>query len=488
MSTIPEGSVYKRCGCKDDDGKALGGKCPRLRRAGGGWHPAHGSWAYQIELPARPGEKRRPFRRGGFAGRDDATALRDQVKALLDLAKGDLNVAFQISDLIWNTGRREALPDPATVTARLRAGVPASVATSTADYLTQWIDGRRGLSPHTLRSYRDHITNYLIPHLGAVPIQDLTDPHITAMFAKLDQRNADIIAAKASPDPDVRATVTGIRPMGPASTQRLLATLRKALNDCLRKAKLITANPAIGIELPSGKPPTPKVWTPKAVDRWQRTGERPSPVMVWTPTQAGDFLDYAEDHDIVLYAMFTLILHRGLRRGEAIGLRDFDVDLDDAHLTVAEQITAVGYVPIAKDVKSDAGERVMPLGPSTVQVLREYQARRDGWQQVSGAAWPDSGRFFVRPDGQPWHPDTVSKRFDALIETSGLPPIRLHDLRHCAATYLRAGGADIKEVQETLGHANAAITSDTYTSVLLEFQRAHADTVGEIIPRKPRAA
>jgi integrase len=82
----------------------------------------------------------------------------------------------------------------------------------------------------------------------------------------------------------------------------------------------------------------------------------------------------------------------------------------------------------------------------------------------------------------------VSQRFDDLVEASGLPPVRLHDLRHCAATYLRAGGADIKEVQETLGHANAAITSDTYTSVLLEFQRAYADTVSDLVPRKPHAA
>ncbi|WP_433221488.1 tyrosine-type recombinase/integrase [Dactylosporangium sp. CS-047395] len=213
------------------------------------------------------------------------------------------------------------------------------------------------------------------------------------------------------------------------------------------------------------------MWTSKAVAHWRRTGERPSPVMVWTPAQAGDFLDYAEAHDIVLYAMFVLILHRGLRRGEAIGLRDFDVDLDDAHLTVAEQITAVGYKPVVKDVKSDAGERSMPLGPSTVSTLREYVTRRDGWQQACGDDWPDTVRFFVRPDGQPWHPDTVSKRFDALVDASSLPPVRLHDLRHCAATYLRAGGADIKEVQETLGQANAALTSDTYTSVLLEFQR-----------------
>jgi integrase len=181
--------------------------------------------------------------------------------------------------------------------------------------------------------------------------------------------------------------------------------------------------------------------------------------------------------------MFLLILHRGLRRGEACGLRDDDVDLDNAHLTVVQQITTVGYTPVVKHVKSRAGDRVVPLGPKTVTVLRDYLARRAGWQEVSGDQWPDTDLFFVRRDGKAWHPQTISDRFDHLIATSGLPPVRLHDLRHCAATYLRHGGADMKEVQETLGHSTLALTSDTYTSVLLEFQRANADAAADLIPR-----
>ncbi|UWZ50181.1 site-specific integrase [Dactylosporangium matsuzakiense] len=486
---MPEGSVYKRCSCKDPGtGKALNGHCPRLRRASGAWHPTHGRWAYQIELPIRPGQTRRPFRRGGFDGRDDANAMRDHVKALLDIAGGNADIALQISDLIWATGRGKPLPDPDTVTNRIRAGVPASVARSTGDYLTEWIKGRRGLSPKTVRGYHDHITTYLIPHLGTIPIQELADRHISEMFTKLEERNTDILDAKASPDPDIRATVRGVRPIGPASMQRLLATLRKALNDCVRKARLIPFNPALSIELDNAAPPRPKVWTPKAIEHWRKTGERPSPVMVWSQQHAGEFLDFAAARDIVLYPIFQLMLDRALRRGEAVGLRDFEVELDDAHLTVSQQITSVGYVAVTKKVKSRAGDRVMPLGQATVADLREYVERREGWRQVCGDDWPDTGLFFVRPDGRAWHPETVSKRFDELVRMAGLPPIRLHDLRHCCATYMYAGGADIKEIQELLGHATVAMTSDIYTSVLMEFRRAYADTVSNLIPRTKRAA
>jgi site-specific recombinase XerD len=66
---------------------------------------------------------------------------------------------------------------------------------------------------------------------------------------------------------------------------------------------------------------------------------------------------------------------------------------------------------------------------------------------------------------------------------AGLPAVRLHDLRHLAATYLRHGGADMKEVEETLGHATAAITLDIFTSVLLELRTATADAAADLIPR-----
>ncbi|MFF0372601.1 tyrosine-type recombinase/integrase [Micromonospora sp. NPDC005087] len=118
---------------------------------------------------------------------------------------------------------------------------------------------------------------------------------------------------------------------------------------------------------------------------------------------------------------------------------------------MTEQRTSVGYKPITKPVKSRAGERVVPLADDTVNVLRANPARRNAWKLVSGSDWPDTGNFFLRPDGQPWHPETITQRFDNLVAASDLPPVRLHDLRHIAATLMLAAGASIKEIQDTLG-------------------------------------
>lgn len=480
----PEGALTKRCACTDPDtGKRLGSRCPRLRRPGGAWHPTHGVWGYQLELPVRPTQPRRQLRRSGFDDRDAAGTELRHARGLLDLADGDHHLAVQIGDLLHACEPGTPLPDRDSVAGRVRAGVPASVPTTTGEYLTAWLEGRRGLAEKTVRGYSDHIRQYLIPHLGKIPIQTLRLGHIEAMFTAIGHQQDAIRAARTSTDPETRAKVKGVRPMGASSTQRLHATLRKALNDAVFRARLIPTNPALGIELAHAKRPRARVWTAKAVEYWQATGKRPSPVMVWMPAQAGRFLDHAERHDIVLYAMFLLILHRGLRRGEACGLRDHDVDLDGGYLTVVQQITTVGYTPITRRVKSDAGDRVIPLGPKTITEMHAYLTMRRRWQSVSDGNWPDNGLFFVRPDGQPWHPQTISDRFDHLVAKAGLPPVRLHDLRHCAATYLRHGGADMKQVQETLGHSTIGLTSDTYTSVILELERGSADAAADLIPR-----
>jgi integrase len=139
-------------------------------------------------------------------------------------------------------------------------------------------------------------------------------------------------------------------------------------------------------------------------------------------------------------------------------------------------------------VKSRAGERAIPLAEDTVTVLRAYRARRNGWKLASGSDWPDTGLFFVRPDGKPWHPETISQRFDNVVAASGLPPVRFHDLRHIAATLMLAAGASIKEIQDTLGHASYTMTADIYTSVLEELKRTTAEATTKLIPRRPHRA
>ncbi|MCX4725987.1 tyrosine-type recombinase/integrase [Streptomyces sp. NBC_01306] len=95
----------------------------------------------------------------------------------------------------------------------------------------------------------------------------------------------------------------------------------------------------------------------------------------------------------------------------------------------------------------------------------------------------ETGRVFTRENGELLHPANITRRFIDLYEEITLPPVRLHDLRHGAATLAHAAGAGLKDIQEMLGHSSITITSDTYTSLLPEADLAIAEAAARLVPR-----
>jgi integrase len=220
-----------------------------------------------------------------------------------------------------------------------------------------------------------------------------------------------------------------------------------------------------------------------------------------------------------MYALFHVVAFRGLRRGEIAGLPWTDTDLDEpGTLTVRE--TRPDDEDDYDDTKSEAGERTIGLDKGTVAIVRLWRTRQKAEKLAAGPAWIDSGRVFTRQDGSPLRPEWISQRFDSLIEryntvrqrhfedgwtveriarrhrtrartvriaieSSPLPPVRFHDLRHGAATLGLLGKVDMKVISETLGHSRSSFTSDIYTSVLPEVAHAAAETVASLVPRRP---
>ncbi|MET8613393.1 tyrosine-type recombinase/integrase [Streptomyces sp. SCPE 10] len=118
-------------------------------------------------------------------------------------------------------------------------------------------------------------------------------------------------------------------------------------------------------------------------------------------------------------------------------------------------------------------------GENLARWREKQQKKREEWAN----AWVESDCVWTQENREPLHPDWVSRRFKRLIELSGLPPVRLHDLRHLSATLSLLAKNDIKVVQERLGHSSRQITSDTYTSVLPEMMRAEAESTMTVVPR-----
>ncbi|MEV4086225.1 tyrosine-type recombinase/integrase, partial [Nonomuraea fuscirosea] len=144
------------------------------------------------------------------------------------------------------------------------------------------------------------------------------------------------------------------------------------------------------------------------------------------------------------------------------------IDLQAAELTVTQQrVHADGQVVVGPP-KSAASCRVVALDAETVRVLTRHCERQEKLSAAAGTRWQNSGYVFTTADGAPLRPDYLTGRFRRLVAASGQPPIRLHDLRHGAATLALAARTDLKVVQAMLGHASIVLTADTYVSVLPE--------------------
>ena len=332
-----------------------------------------------------------------------------------------------------------------------------------AAWLQHWLDGRSRLRARTRVSYQEHIDRFLIPHLGEAVVEELTPARV--------QRAFEGIAEHVTP--------RGERVAG-ATVQRVRATLRAALNTAVRE-RLLPSNPANGLRLESGQSARPVVWTEQAVADWRSSGVRPA-VAVWTVEQTRAFLDHVSQDR--LYALFHLAVMTGLRRGEVVGLRWADVDLERGTVRVVRQLQAqrgAGLVEAAP--KSAASRRTLMVDHATVGVLRRHRWRQQQEAQDHGRVWDRGGYVFTAAGGGVLAPERLSRLFRKVNTSSGLPPVRLHDLRHGAATLALAAGVELKVVQAMLGHASIVLTADTYSSVLPQLAREAAERTALLVLR-----
>ncbi|MGI5162512.1 site-specific integrase [Microbispora sp. CA-102843] len=164
-----------------------------------------------------------------------------------------------------------------------------------------------------------------------------------------------------------------------------------------------------------------------------------------------------------LYPAFVLLLVYGLRRGEALGLRWVDVDFDEGHVHIRRQLVRVGKELHHGPVKTRAGNRSLPL----LGVAREaLEIQRDGQKILrdeAGKDWTDTGLVFTTRSGKPIEPRNLARSFARIVETHKLRPIRVHDLRHTAASLLKKLGVAPRDAMEILGHSRISVTMEIYT-------------------------
>lgn len=240
------------------------------------------------------------------------------------------------------------------------------------------------------------------------------------------------------------------KPLAPKTTHHIYATLNLIFGYA-EKQQIIAKNPM-------NKVPAPK--------------KEKKPVDALTEEQAQDFFAAVNKCKIDFKCMMYLLITTGIRRSEFVGLKWSDLDEANSTITINR---GVSYTPesgiVVSTPKTANSIRTIPLVTSTLHLLQEWKAtvqKENPDTILSGAfIFPSKNDLFAARD-----PNSVTRRVKRFMRNNGLPDLSPHDLRHSCATLLLSQGADIKSVQNILGHADASTTLNFYVKSDLKQMRA----------------
>lgn len=242
-------------------------------------------------------------------------------------------------------------------------------------------------------------------------------------------------------------------------SQRALKKAKTHLNAALKLAvveEVIARNPAEAVKVEK-----PRVSTEKKAQ-------------AWTPSQVQTFLDGALGD--IRYNAFYTMLTLGLRRGETLGLRWQDVDLESGQVRIRKSYSEINGRPVMKGVKTEKSKRTLYLSQDLIMMFGTMSKKNN------------KGLVFQSMVGTPIHPRNLNRSFYKIIKDLPVPKIRVHDLRHTHATLALQRGVQVEHVSERLGHASVSITLDTYRHLYEPERREAALSLTDLLSTQPRMA
>ena len=374
-------------------------------------------WSYRFSYRDQLG-KRQHVRRQGFATKKDAQRA----------------MVAHIGDV--NAGRGTNNP-------KMTVG----------EFLTSWIDvyeRSQSRKLTTTKTTKCHVEAYLIPRLGNIRLQKLTQESIDRLLADLLTNGKT--GAKGE---------TG--PLSPKTVRNIAGTLHKALADAVKRGH-IPRNPSDNVNMP----------------RWDRPEISP-----YDEAEVMAFLQHAAKDGDPTTALWRLMFATGIRRGEMLGLRWSDVDLVVGEITIRQSRVEIagGHTSTPK---TRAGQRSIPIDGDTVTALAMLRNAQDAAAQVLGSKPFDLVATDL--DGTPIGTRAMTRRFQSIAKGAGLRIIRLHDTRHTHATIMLDNGVPIHTMSQRLGHSRPSTTLDVYASFMPAAGRMAAETMGQVFRRAEKDA
>jgi integrase len=346
----------------------------------------------------------------------------------------DLGVATRHT--VYGDTPQEARDKAAAIRRRVADGQPARDRRQTvAVFAEHWIDTTLQASERkqtTKVMYAGVARTHILPSpIGRLTLGRLRPSHVEGWVVEL--------RGKGLAESTVRSAYT---------------ILRAVLNTAVRDGAL-ASNPAAVVR-------RPKVTSREAAHL--------------TTAQVADLLRAAEG---TRYApLFALLVHTGLRRGEALALRWADVDLEKGLLRVRGTLARVQGRLVVTEPKTARSKRFVPLSAPAERLLQKVRATQDDERRRAGSVWRETGFVFTTVTGEPCDPRNALRALKVAAEKAGLPHAGLHTLRHSAASVMLTSGVPLKVVSEILGHSSIAITGDVYGHVAPDVARGAMDILG----------
>ncbi|MEO8322658.1 MAG: tyrosine-type recombinase/integrase [Actinomycetota bacterium] len=306
---------------------------------------------------------------------------------------------------------------------------------SIAQFLTErWLPAIRPTIRHSSYcAYENHVRNQIVRRLGPMALDEIGPAEINVFYAELL----------------ANGRISGKGGLSPATVRRVHATLHRAFKDAVRWGLLY--------ENPAARSDPPRL----------RMGSET--MRTWSARELASFLNFADSDR--MYPVWFLIAMTGMRRGEALGLRWRDINLETGEAALRQTVLFVNGEIQMSIPKTTKGRRVVALDDRTVSVLRDLYTETGD----------DEGFVFHSDDGGPLNPNEVTRAFRDLVMVSGLPRIRLHDLRHTHATLAMQAGIHPKIVSERLGHSNISFTLDVYSHAIPHLQTEAAQKLSDLV-------
>ncbi len=309
-------------------------------------------------------------------------------------------------------------------------------ALTVGEYLDRWLkDVKDTVRQSTHERYKYAIEPHIKPALGRIQLKDLTTAQVRWFYReRLDSG------------------------LAPATVQKLHVVLHKALEAAVTDG-LVPRNVAAGLKLP------------------RIIREEIDPL---NQGEARRLLEAARGDR--LETLYVLALNTGMRQGELLALRWEDVDLERGVLRVRRTLTHMDKTYALGEPKTKKSRRTIRLTAGAATALEVHLSRQLEEMERVGSLYQPGGLVFATTTGTIINPSNLRNRsFKPLLERAGLRPIRFHDLRHTCATLLLSRNVNPKIVSEMLGHANIAITLDTYSHLLPDMQERAAQAIEEAL-------